>query len=116
MRGINRVILSGNVTGKISFSTTDKGSEACTFVLAIDRPSKTGVITAFVKVNVYLESLVRLCQGKLVRGCYLLVEGELMNRDSPVGRSTEVRAWELVFLSPAAASQGAPRDPDDRPS
>lgn len=99
MRGLNRVILSGNVTGRIDFSTTESGNtEVCTFTLASDRHSTGKVVTAFVKVNVYIDGLVKLCRNKLTKGAYLLVEGELMNRTTPVGKLTEVRAWELVFL------------------
>jgi single-stranded DNA-binding protein len=100
MRGINRVIVSGNATGKIDYSTTDQGGDVCTFVLASDRHSSGGVVTAYVKVNVYIEALVRLCRTKLDKGCYILVEGELMNRTTPSGKVTEVRAWELLFLAP----------------
>ena len=99
MRGINRVVLSGNVTGQIDYATTDTGSEVCTFVLASDRHANGGVVTVFAKVNVYIEALVRLCRNKLEKGCYLLLEGELMNRQAPSGKLTEVRAWEILFLT-----------------
>ena len=100
MRGFNKVILSGNVTGKIDYATTDNGSEVCTFVIASDRHgSGGGVVTAFVKVNVYAEPLVRLCRNRLDKGSYLLLEGELMNRSTPSGKLTEVRAWEVIFLT-----------------
>lgn len=105
MRGINRVIFSGNVTGKIDFSTTDRGQHVCTFVVASDRASSGGTLTAYAKVNIYIEGLVAACREKLEKGCYVLVEGELMNRNSPAGRMTEIRAWELMFLSPTSVSK-----------
>lgn len=115
MRGINRVIISGNVTGKIDFTHTDRGQNVCTFVLASDRPASGGVLTAYAKVNVYIETLVAACRGKLEKGCYILVEGELMNRNSPAGRMTEIRAWEVIFLGPAPVStEGAADDEPER--
>lgn len=105
MRGINKVVVSGNVTGKIEYAqTSDARSEVCTFTLASDRHSSGGIVTAYVKVNVYIEGLVRLCRSKLEKGCYIIVEGELMNRTTPSGKLTEVRAWELLFLGPSVVS------------
>lgn len=98
MRGINRVVVSGNSTGKTDYSRTEGGTEVCSFILASDRPSKGKTVTAYIKVNVYLEGLVSACRDKLSKGCYLLVEGELMNRSTPAGKVTEVRAREIVFL------------------
>lgn len=98
MRGVNRVVLSGNVTGAISFARTDNGTEVCTFVLASDRHAGGAVVTAFVKVNTYIEGLVNLCRNRLEKGCYLLIEGELMNRSTSSGKIVEVRAQEIIFL------------------
>ena len=116
MRGINRVIFSGNVTGKIDFSTTDRGHDVCTFIIASDRSSSGGTLTAYAKVNIYMETLVAACRAKLEKGCYVLVEGELMNRNSPAGRMTEIRAWELLFLGPEPVSAPAKGAPDVEPS
>lgn len=93
MRGINRVIISGNVSEDIQFATTVSGTERtlCTFYLASDRHAQGAVVTAWVKVNVYIEALVNLCQQRLRKGAYVIVEGELMNRG-------EVRAREIIFL------------------
>lgn len=107
MRGINKVVISGNATGKIEFSKTGNGADACTFSLASDRHGSGGVVTAFVKVNVYLEHLVKTCRVKLQKGCYLLVEGELMNRVSPAGKMVEVRAWDVIFLHTPSATEEA---------
>jgi single-stranded DNA-binding protein len=99
MRGLNKVVLAGNVTNKIDYARTENGKDACTFVIACDRHGVGGSITtAFVKVNVYLEGLVAACQSKLTKGCYLILEGELMNRSTPSGKQLEVRAWDIVFL------------------
>ena len=99
MRGLNKVIVSGNVTGKIDYATTDNGSEVCTFVVASERHGSGGTVTAYIKVNVYVEGLAKVCRNRLAKGSYVLVEGELMNRSTPSGKLTEVRAWEVIFLS-----------------
>ena len=112
MRGMNKVILSGNVTGTISYAQTGNGTDVCTFILASDRHAGGGVVTAYIKVNVYIEGLVSLCRNRLDKGCYLLVEGELMNRNSPIGRVVEVRAHELIFVSDKGGSDASSRDRD----
>ena len=98
MRGLNKVIVSGNVTGAIDFGKTGNGLEVCGFHIASDRYASGGqVVTAYIKVNVYVDGLVRICRTRLIKGVYVLVEGELMNRDGPHGDLTEVRAREVVF-------------------
>lgn len=96
MRGVNRVVISGNVTDKIAYSSTGNGVPTCTFVLASDRYTRDSVVTAWVKINVY-GKLVEVCRTRLVKGRYVLVEGELMNRDGRLGELTEVRAKEVIF-------------------
>ena len=98
MKGINSVHLSGNVLGNIEYGRVSKGGEACSFSVASDRHSANGVVTAFVKVNVYVDGLVRICRAKLAKGIYVLVQGELMNREGQHGDLTEVRAREIIFL------------------
>lgn len=99
MRGINKVILSGNVAGNITFGEMSGGSDALSFSVASDRKSSGATITAWVKINVYQEALVRICRTRLLKGGYVLVEGELMNRDGQHGELTEVRAREIIFLT-----------------
>ena len=96
MRGVNTVILSGNV-GQMTFASTRSGSEALTFTVASDRYGNGKQVTVWVKINVYLEGLVRVCKTRLVKGAYVIVEGELMNRDGQHGELTEVRAREIIF-------------------
>jgi single-stranded DNA-binding protein len=93
MRGINKVIVSGNVSEDVQFVQTSGSREQtlCTFHVASDRHTQGQVVTAWVKVNVYIEALVKLCKTRMKKGVYVLVEGELMNRG-------EVRARELIFL------------------
>lgn len=107
MRGINKVIVSGNVTGAIEFGKTQAGLEVCGFHVASDRhTSGGGVVTAFIKVNVYVDGLVRICKTRLIKGIYVLVEGELMNREGQHGDLTEVRAREVIFVAKDDARQG----------
>jgi single-stranded DNA-binding protein len=99
MKGINKVFLSGNVLENIEYGRVGNGSEACSFQVASDRHTANSIVTAYVKVNVYVEGLIRICRMKLAKGVYVLVEGELMNRDGKHGGLTEVRAREIIFLS-----------------
>lgn len=99
MRGLNRVIISGNVSDSARYQTTHSGTKCASFKLASDRrgakPGET--VTAWVKVNIYSEPLIEICTNRLIKGCYVIVEGELMNRDGVHGEVTEVRAKEIIF-------------------
>jgi single-stranded DNA-binding protein len=99
VRGINRVIISGNISGRVSYNETSSGTPACSFSLASDRYASGSVVTAWVKVNVYGDGLVRTCSERLIKGLYVLVEGELMNRGGQTGELTEIRAKEIIFLT-----------------
>jgi len=98
-RGINRVVISGNCSDSARFHTTGNGAKCATFKLASDRRGiKPGeIVTAWVKINVYNEALVDICQSRLAKGAYVIVEGELMNREGVQGEVTEVRAKEIIF-------------------
>lgn len=100
MRGLNTCTLSGNVSGDINYATLPNGGEALSFSMASDRrASGGGVITVWTRVNVFIDPLVRICRERLVKGGYVLVHGELMNRDGVCGKLTEVRAWDIIFAS-----------------
>ena len=98
MRGLNRVTVSGNVSGDIRFGQLPDDSPVMTFSMASDRKTDNGTVTAWIKVNVYIEPLVRLCRERLSRGSYVLVDGELMNREGQYGKLTGVRAQEIIFI------------------
>ena len=98
MRGINKVQFSGNIGHSIKFNTTDNGYKACSFQLASDRYAKDKIITVWAKVNVYRKDLVNVCESKLKEGAYVIVTGELMNRNKDSVQLLEVRALELVFV------------------
>ncbi len=105
MRGINRVTISGNVGGQISFAPTGSGVAACSFFIASDRYTSSGtVVSAWVKINVYGDKFVGICRPRLEKGCYVLVDGELMNRDGRFEELVEVRAHEIIFLPRADES------------
>lgn len=98
-KGINKVIVSGNCSDSAQYHSTDNGTPCATFKLASDRrgANKGEVLTTWIKINVYNEPLVRLCETRLRKGVYVIVEGELMNRKGIHGEVTEVRARELIF-------------------
>ncbi len=92
------MIVSGNVSGDIRFGRLPDESPVMSFSMASDRKTESGVITAWIKVNVYIGPLVDICQQRLTRGSYVLVDGELMNREGQHGKLTEVRAQEIIFI------------------
>ena len=105
MRGINKVIIAGNVANDARYQETGSGVPCATFKVACDRrgANKGELITSWIKVNVYGEGMVELCHSRLYKGGYLIVEGELMNRDGAAGEVTEVRAKEMVFIDTDSA-------------
>lgn len=98
MRGINKIVFSGNIGGKITFNDTSKGTPSCSFQVASDRHAHGEIVTAWVKVNAYGSGLVRSCKPRLKKGAYVIVEGELMNRNSREFKDlVEIRAREVIF-------------------
>ena len=67
-------------------------------VLVSERPAGDSNMAAFVPVNIFGENLVRVCQERLRKGIYVIVEGELMNRPGQHGELMEVRARDVVFI------------------
>lgn len=98
-RGINRALVSGKVVGKPLFDQTGSNRAAGSFFIVSERHSPTNIISVRVKINVYGDGLVGLCRVKTVPGAYVVVDGELMNRDGQHGELLEVRAISLVFPS-----------------
>jgi len=98
MRGINKAVISGNVSREINYGKMPDGSPVLSFTMASDRPANGVVITAWVKVNVYIDTLVEQCREHLRCSGYVIVEGELMNREGRHGKLTEVRAKEIIFV------------------
>lgn len=104
MRGINRTIVSGNVSGDINFGELPDGTKVLSFSVASDRHASGETVTAWVRINVYIESLVDTCRDRLTKGGYVLVEGELMNREGRHGKLTEVRARDIIFMKEGRVS------------
>lgn len=97
MRGINKVVLSGHITGRGDYDEK-KGQLRCSFQVASDRHSHGDVITAVIRVNVFIDALARMCERKLTKDLYVIVEGELMNRGGQHEKLTEVRARQIIFV------------------
>ena len=106
--GINRLILSGKIRGTPTFqSTKNSKTSACSFSVTSEREGDRKVVSCTVKVNAYGENLVPLVERYSDKGVYVIVEGELMNREVK-GLSensarpvifTEIRAWNLIFIT-----------------
>jgi single-stranded DNA-binding protein len=99
MRGVNKVVISGNVGDRTTYGKTGSGVPCCSFSVASDRKDGREIITAWVRVNVYGDELVGDCKERLEKGVYCIVDGELMNRDGKVGELTELRARGIVFMN-----------------
>jgi single-stranded DNA-binding protein len=112
MRGLNSVVISGNVGNSITFGDTRAGTPACSFSIASDRHTFDGIISAWVKINAYGD-VVRVCEERLEKGCYVMVSGELMNRTVPAGELLEVRAREIIFIPTRLKDEDEEYDEDD---
>jgi single stranded DNA-binding protein len=116
VKGINRVVISGNVGHNIARSTTRNGTAACSFFIASERemmeaPAGSGeTVTTWIRVNAYGPRLANICANLLRKGSYAIVEGELMNRRGDRGddQLLEVRAHDIVVVTDAG--RGAARD------
>ncbi len=95
-QGINRVSISGCVVGKINFDTTSTNEPAGSFFLHSERHKEAKIIAVRAKINVYGGQLVSLCRVKIVSGAYVVVDGELMNRNGRFEELVEVRAHTVV--------------------
>jgi single-stranded DNA-binding protein len=58
--------------------------------------------------------LALVCEDRLKKGGYAIVDGELMNRSLPVGELVEVRAHEIIFLTLARAQSLESQDLKDQ--
>ncbi len=112
MRGLNSVVISGNVGKYITFGDTSAGTPACSFSIASDRHTgQDGIISAWVKINAYGD-VVRICKERLQKGSYVAVTGELMNRTVSSMELVEVRAREILFF-PYRPKEPEPEYPND---
>ena len=102
MRGVNTTIFAGNVGGKIMFGTTSLGNDCCSFQLASE--DKHNFVT-WARINAY-GGLVDVCRKWVHKGCYVIVEGELMNREKSTDgqKLTEIKASQVIVPNNRAIS------------
>lgn len=95
-RGINQVVLAGNIGGSVTYGTTGGGEQACSFLLAVEGKGRNAT---WVRVNVY-GGLVSVCREKAHKGRYAIVAGQLMNRTGGQSQNdlVEIRCEEVVFI------------------
>ena len=94
-RGINSVVVAGNIGGSINFGATNGGEQACSFLLAVEGKGRAAT---WVLVNVY-GGLVSICRDRASKGGYPIVAGQLMNRTGHQSQNdlVEIRCEEVVF-------------------
>jgi len=98
MKGINDWHGAGNLSTNVSYGATKSGDEACNFKVALE---KSHTPTVFVRINVY-GGFLEVCRARdLKKGDYVVVQGELMNRQREIGGDlitlVEVRCTGLVI-------------------
>lgn len=93
MRGVNNIVFAGNVGGRITFGTTSTGNDCCSFQIASEDKHN---FVAWARINAY-GGLVDICRKWVRKGYYVIVEGELMNRESGDGQKlTEIKASQII--------------------
>ena len=95
-RGTNSWNGSGSLVSNVSYGNTRVGGPACNFKMAIDHPYKQKL---FVRINVYGGN-VNVCKKlNLRKGDFVVVDGELMNRNGHDEILTEVRCREIIICA-----------------
>lgn len=94
-KGLNVVVVSGNVGSTYFGKTKEKGDEVCSFTLAIEKAKD---LVTWARINVYGGN-VEHCKRFLDKGQRVEVQGELMNRYSPNLDDTvmEIRCIDIKF-------------------
>lgn len=98
MRGVNSVVIAGNV-GKVIFTETQvKNDPIVTFMLCIEREEN---FCTWAKVSAYGKHALHL-KDRINTGDYAIVHGELSNRKSKNGQhmELEVKATNRVVPLP----------------
>ncbi len=122
VRGLNKVMLIGNLGADPEMRYTPNGRAVTTFRIAVSRTWKdpsTGEQqqdTQWVRIVAWAQ-LAEICARYLAKGRQVYVEGRLQTRtwDTPDGsrRSiTEVVAQDVILLGPPAAIPGAEERPE----
>lgn len=115
MQEVNLAILSGN-SGDVFFGKTAvKSDDVCSFMLFIDK-DKTREHTTRVKINVFGALALRCERETLAKGDFVIVQGELMNRNlksgSPAGNLEtviEIRATDVKIQKNHKVTTTEPR-------
>ena len=76
MRGVNCVVISGDVKIEPIVGKTKSGVDACAFIMVVD----DGRRVFDVRVNVYGEGLVKVAADIAQVGNHVLVVGELLSK------------------------------------
>lgn len=108
MRGLNVVVLSGNV-GDFEFDENpNTGEDYCNFLLAVEKGRSD---VTWVHVNVFGGN-VGSCRKFLSKGSRVEIQGELMNRyaGGDKRRVMEVRCIDIKFLGRFVSSEAVDKD------
>ena len=93
-KGTNGWHGSGNVASEVQYGQTKSGDVACNFKLVIEQAHKALV---YLRINVYGGN-VEVCRKRnLGIGDYVVIGGELMNREGRAATLTEVRCLSIVI-------------------
>lgn len=88
MRGINRLVISGNV-GNVTYTETNiKNDPIVTFMLCSEKEEN---YTTWLKVSAYGKQAL-YCKDRIKKGCYVIIDGELTNRVSKGSNHLELEA------------------------
>ena len=107
MPDMNLVLMAGNLTNDPKYSETKNGTSVVNFYMASNKRFKdrSGTIkedVCFVGVVAW-ENLAISCRDNLVKGCSVLVTGELQSRklfyeDGMTRNVVEIKAKKIQFL------------------
>ena len=109
---MNKVILTGNLTGDPEQRVTGSGVNVCSFTLAVNRKfaGKSGERqTDYFRINAW-RGLGDICAKYLSKGSKVMVVGELQartyeNKDGQTRMSLDVAADEIEFMTPRKEKQ-----------
>lgn len=97
MYGVNNVTISGNI-GDVAHAKTGNNTPACTFLIACDQVGQSDPV--WVRINTYGSNALQ-CKDRLVKGSYVIVAGELMNRHFQGEKDRvglEIRGLKIIFV------------------
>ena len=97
---MNNVIISGRLTADPELKTTPNGVSVCTFIVAVDRPSKDD--TADCPIVVAWRQTAEFVAKYLAKGRKVIVQGEIRTRnyedkDGNKRKATEIQAERVEF-------------------